>query len=109
MISITILRDKEGLIQEFNVKGHAGYAKHGSDIVCAAVSAVAYSAVGALEELAGIKNYSENDGYMKCNVPSDISSQSKYNAQIILETMAIGFKQIEYSYKTYVSVLDKEV
>jgi len=36
-------------------QGHAGYGRSGKDIVCAAVSALAYTAAGALEELAGIK------------------------------------------------------
>lgn len=109
MINICIKRDKEGFIREFTVKGHAGYSKRGKDIVCAAVSAIAYTAVGALNELAGVNNYIEEDGYMKCVLPAHMSDEGKYKARIILETMAIGFKQIECSYGKYVSVSDEEV
>lgn len=109
MINIHIVRDKEGFIREFTVKGHAGFGKSGRDIICAAVSAVAYTAVGALDELVGIKNYTEHEGYMKCTIPSDVGQDNKPTVRIILETMAIGFKQIEYSYEKYVSVLDEEV
>lgn len=35
-----------------DVKGHAGYAPHGRDIVCAAVSAILQTAVLGLESIA---------------------------------------------------------
>lgn len=35
-----------------DVKGHAGYAPHGQDIVCAAVSAILQTAVLGLESIA---------------------------------------------------------
>lgn len=109
MIKVSIIRDDEGFIKEFTVKGHAGFARNGSDIVCSAVSALAYTAVGALEKIAGIDGYIEKDGYIKCILPCDISSSQKDKADIILETIVLGFKQIEYSYKRFVLVLDKEV
>lgn len=109
MITANIVRDKKGFIWEFTISGHADFRKHGKDIVCAAVSAVAYTAVGALEELVGIKSYSEEDGYMKCNIPVDIPETEKYQVRIILETMVIGLKQIRNSYRKFVTVLDEEV
>lgn len=109
MINVNIVRDKEGFIWEFTVKGHARFAASGSDIVCSAVSAIAYTAVGALGELAGISNYSEKDGYMKCSIPLDVSRDKKDTVKIILESMVIGFKQVENSYKKFVRVLDEEV
>lgn len=109
MIDIRIVRDKEGFIRKFTVEGHAGFDKRGSDIVCAAVSAVAYTAIGALDDLADIKNYSEKSGFMNCSIPTDISEDKKQVVKIILETMLIGFKQIRDAYKKYVSVLEMEV
>ena len=109
-IRVEISRDKEGFIWQFSVKGHAGSDKSGKDIVCAAVSVTAYNAIGALEELAGLKDfYSEKDGFMLCSIPENISTELKLTVKIILETTAIGFKQIEHSYRKYVSVLDEEV
>lgn len=110
MINISIFRDKQGIIKRLKIEGHAGYGQRGNDIVCAAVSVTAYNAVGALEELAGIKNcHYEKDGYMEINIPSDIGEECKKTARIILETTVVGFKQIEMEYKNYVLVLDKEV
>jgi uncharacterized protein YsxB (DUF464 family) len=53
------------------VEGHAGYAKAGKDIVCAAASATAYTAAGALSELAGLSGaWAERDGYFEISVPA---------------------------------------
>lgn len=109
MIKISVVRDKQRFIWEFTVRGHARFAKSGSDIVCSAVSALAYTAAGALEELAGINSYIEKDGYMKCVIPSDIHEDKKVVVKIILDTIVLGFKQIEHSYRKYVSVLEEEV
>lgn len=109
MIKIKVIRDSGHLINGFTVKGHAGYSETGSDIVCAAISALAYTAVGALLEFIGVDGYTEKDGYMKCIVPDDISEDRKEKAVVILETIILGFKQIEHEYGRYVSVLDKEV
>lgn len=110
MINIHVVRDRDGFIRQFTVKGHAGYAKAGKDIICSAVSVTAYTAVGALEDLAGIKKcFREKDGYMICSIPENISDQSRQIAGIVLETTVIGFKQIELEYGKYVSVLDEEV
>lgn len=110
MIKVHIIRDKSGFIWQFEVKGHAGYSEPGEDIVCAAVSVTAYNAVGALDELAGLKEcYREKDGYMFCSIPTDISEDKKQTVRIILETTVIGFKQIEMEYGRYVAVLEEEV
>jgi len=109
MIRIHVVRDKKGFICEFTVKGHAGFRVQGSDIICSAVSAIAYTAVGALEGLAGISGCCEEEGYMKCSIPTDISDETADKVQIILETTVIGFKQIEFSYRKYVTVFDEEV
>ncbi|MCX8129346.1 MAG: ribosomal-processing cysteine protease Prp [Clostridia bacterium] len=110
MINISIVRDKSKFIWQFVVKGHAEYDEPGRDIICAAVSVTAYTAVGALEELAGLKGcYTEREGYMMCSIPQGIPESKKQIVKIILETTTIGFKQIELAYEDYVSVLDEEV
>jgi uncharacterized protein len=109
-ININIIRDNSGFIRQFKVEGHAGYAEQGRDIICAAASVTAYTAVGALEDLAGIKNcYTENDGYFLCSIPAEITDSQKQVAGIILETTVIGFKQLELVYKKFISVVEEEV
>ncbi|MDQ2087299.1 ribosomal-processing cysteine protease Prp [Herbivorax sp. ANBcel31] len=109
MIEINVVRDKQRHIQSFTVSGHSGFAEQGSDIVCAAISALAYTGVGALKDMAGIDSYIEKDGYMECLVPKNVPDKKRQEVNIILETIVLGFKQVELSYRKYVSVLDKEV
>lgn len=110
MINVRISRDATGFIRQFSVKGHAGYAARGRDIVCAAASTVAYTAAGALEELAGLGDlHSEKEGYFFLKLPQDLTPEQEQKAGIIMETMYIGFKQIELSYKEFIQVMEEEV
>lgn len=109
MIKINVVRDNKNNIQKFTVKGHAGFSEYGSDIVCAAISAIACTAVGAMKNMVGTCDYEEKDGYIECIVPQNISYEKRKIANIILETVVLGFKQVEFSYRKYVSVSEKEV
>ena len=109
MIKVKIVKDKQGFIWEFTIKGHAGYGQSGEDIICAGISAIAYTAVGALSEMASVKSYTEKDGYMKCSIPNNINENSKRITKIILDAMLIGLRQIENSYNKYVVVEEEEV
>jgi uncharacterized protein YsxB (DUF464 family) len=116
MVRVHVVRDKTGFIREYTVEGHAESGKPGKDIVCASVSAIAYTGANALEELAGIKlentrYLTVRNGYMKCVIPSDIPEEKKNTVKIILDTIVVGFQQLEYTpaYKKYISILDEEV
>lgn len=104
MIKIKVLRGLDGFIWELTIKGHSGFGQQGEDIVCAGVSAIAYTAIGALAELADIKNYTEKEGYMICKIPEDVKEDLKPCIRIILETVVIGLRQIENVYKDYVVI-----
>lgn len=109
MIVVRIGRDKKGFIRQFTIKGHAGYADSGSDIVCAAVSAVAYTAVGALGELTGEGEYTEKDGFMECRISHSVKQESEYTVRVILESMLIGLRQIELRYSNFIRIYEEEV
>ena len=110
MVNVNICRDKAGNIKKFVVKGHAGFDREGRDIVCAAVSTVAYTSAGSLQELVGLENFfEERHGFMTCSIDMDISPELKHDAQIIMAVAYIGFKQIELAYPKHVKVMDEEV
>ncbi len=50
MISVRVFRGSDGGIRGFEVSGHAGYAQHGHDIVCSAVSALCIAIANGLEK-----------------------------------------------------------
>ena len=73
MIKITINRNESGLIQSFTMSGHADFAEHGQDIVCAGASAVSFGAVNAIHALTGITPEIEQgeDGFLRTVVFPD--------------------------------------
>lgn len=107
MIDALIYKSSQGVIQGFKIKGHALYDKPGSDIVCSAVSAVIFTALGGMDELAGFKSFIEKDGYIKCIIPDKLTGD--HTTQIILKTMDIGLRQIEADYDKYIRVRYEEV
>jgi uncharacterized protein YsxB (DUF464 family) len=111
MTSIHIVRDKDGFIWQIIVEGHANAARKGKDIVCAAVSTVTFTAINALEELVGLRCYKMQGDRIEISIPLDIEDCIKPKVRVILDTIAVGYKQIEFTpkYKRYISVLDEEV
>jgi uncharacterized protein len=109
MIVARLSRDKDGLIKEFQVTGHAGYDRAGKDIICSAVSAVVYTALGAMQELCEINDFKEQDGKIRWFIPKSINDEKAYKVKIILDSMAIGLKQIEFENRKYLHVIDEEV
>ena len=100
-----------GSIRRLTVRGHAEYAPHGEDIVCAAASVTIYTAAGALEKLCGAPEdcIIEQEGYCEISVPAFKDSDAAYRADIIMETAYIGFKQIEASYAGFLKVYETTV
>lgn len=89
------------------VSGHAGYAPRGRDIVCAAVSALAQTAVRALEVLAGVQPGAKiTEGYLECILPPALLSEK---AELILEVAAVGLKEVGRAHPEYVSITEREV
>ena len=110
MITARIFRNEQGIISGFEISGHAGYAEEGSDIICSAVSAIAYTAVGFFDEKrygGKLPSYSEDDGHMVFIAP-DLKDKDEITAKdAVLEAAVIGLKQIELSYgKKYIRVID---
>lgn len=112
MINVSIIKEKN-LISGFMIRGHAGYAESGKDIICSAVSAIAYTAIGAIDEFVIKVDYKEEDGEMEFFIPLSRFKSIKNtkrrkkkinNAQIILKTFVLGLKQIEQEYYDYLII-----
>jgi uncharacterized protein YsxB (DUF464 family) len=109
MITVRLLRTPSGFLRRIAATGHAGYAKkENEDIICAAVSAIVQTAVGGLQDVAGFEPaYSLENGRIACGVPDPESlDPGTYEIiRVIMETTAVGLKQIELSYGSrYVNV-----
>ena len=110
MIKVTIIRNNKAQIIKFSIEGHAGYSRSGRDIVCAGVSAISGAAIVGMERMLGITlDIIVKKGNLICTIPEHISGQRRHDANIILETMVLGLKDISDNYNKFVKVLEKEV
>ncbi|MDR5657900.1 ribosomal-processing cysteine protease Prp [Serpentinicella sp. ANB-PHB4] len=110
MIKIEIFRNKQKEVNKYVVSGHAQAAEYGQDIVCSAVSVLSQTTLLGLYEVAEIKvDYEIQDGYLRCSVPESISSEARKKANLLIDTMIIGMRNISESYSKYIDFHDKEV
>ena len=97
-----------GRIQGFRVTGHAGYAEHGQDVVCAAISALAQTAVIALERLTDCEVTAQiREGHLECTVHGGAPVDSV--AWVILESIRLGMEDIAALYPDNVRIEKQEV
>ncbi|MBD8500774.1 ribosomal-processing cysteine protease Prp [Paenibacillus arenosi] len=105
MIRVTIYRNSEGLIERFAIKGHANYAPHGEDIVCAGVSAVSVGVVNAIEALTGVALECQmKDGFLNGTVPVLNDAHCSEQVQLLLESMVVSLNTMEDSYGSYIQI-----
>ncbi len=99
MIRILLRRSKSDIIG-FEISGHSGYSEEGSDIVCAAVSALAQTALlGLLEYMPDAVDYKIDDGFLSVAVVKPCSV-----SHIILHTMELGLEQVVQQYGEYATL-----
>ena len=98
MIRVQVVK-KNHRITGFQISGHAGYAAHGQDIVCAAVSFMATSVVNTLERQFGICGDVEvADGYLQYRLPDVLGAETIENAQSVLQVLVTGFQDLKEKY-----------
>jgi uncharacterized protein len=109
MINVTIERDdNSNRIVSFKIEGHANYAEHGKDIVCAGVSAVSVGTVNAIEALAGVElPVQMKDGWLSSLIPPNVEPLVDEKLQLLLESMIVSLNAIAESYGDHVTVHDR--
>ncbi|KKO51309.1 ribosomal-processing cysteine protease Prp [Paenibacillus sp. DMB20] len=105
MITVQISRKEDGRIHGFEVKGHAGYADPGQDIVCAGVSSVTVGTVNSIEALTGtIMETRMKGGFLSAVLPSEEESTNSGQVQLLLESMVLMLQGIADSYREYIQI-----
>jgi len=97
MIKISIYQNEEDVITGFQLNGHAGYADHGHDIVCAAVSALVINTINSVEQFTNdifSLEQDEESGMIEFHVTSEISDESK----LLLNSLFLGLSGIQEDY-----------
>ena len=105
---IRVSFDRQGdRITGFEAEGHSGYADSGSDIVCAAVSALLVNCANAIEEVARVSpavRENEEAGFLSLRLPDAQDEAAEHDAQVILASTEIGINGIAQQYPGFVRV-----
>ena len=95
-----------GKIEGFLIWGHARYAPHGRDVVCAGVSAVATTALIGLRKRIprNVRYRIIPGGLMYCRLFGELPDEAAGDAQTILDVMVLGLKAIRKSHQEYIEI-----
>ena len=94
-------------ITGFSVSGHSGYSEAGSDIVCAAISAVVTMAEATINDVCGAKakvRVKEEDARITLTLPT--SCDEEETVQAVLSGMMLTLISLREEYEDYIEVLE---
>ena len=92
-------------ITGFSVSGHSGYGSAGSDIVCAAVSAVVTMAEATINDVCGAKakvRVKDADARVSLTLPA--SCDEEESVQAVLAGMLLTLCSLRDDYPDYIEV-----
>lgn len=106
MIRCELWRDEAGLVRDWLIEGHSGYAEAGSDIVCSAVSVLAITCVNSLEALCGIRCDAKDNGngYLRVILPTGLDEKQQHDARLLTGYLEQGLRDVSNQYPKYVRV-----
>ena len=107
MITATVLKNSNNYIS-FSCEGHAGYARKGSDIVCAAVSMLTINAANSINELTDTKIdivIDEKSGFASWQ----FTDETDEKVRLLMDSLVLGLQSIRDNYKKYLTLKIEEV
>lgn len=95
----------DGRLSGFSVRGHAGFAPAGHDIVCSAVSAVVHmAALGLTQVLSLPADVQQTDGFVAVSLPESALAQ----AEPFLRALEAELLEIAKQYPKHLRVTYQE-
>ena len=94
-------------ITGFSISGHIGYGEAGSDIVCAAISAVVTMAEATINDVCGAKakvRVKEQDARVTLMLPTSCDEEEA--VQAVLAGMMLTLISMRDDYPDYIEVLE---
>ena len=94
-------------ITGFSVSGHSGYSEAGTDIVCAAITAVVTMAEATINDVCGAKakvRVKDADARITLTLPA--SCDEEESVQAVLAGMMLTLCSLRDDYPDYIEVLE---
>ena len=94
-------------ITGFSVSGHSGYGEAGTDIVCAAISAIVTMAEATINDVCGAKaKVRVKDEQARITLTLPVSCDEEETVQAVLAGMMITLAGMRDDYPDYIEVLE---
>ncbi len=101
-------RGSAAILVGFTVQGHAGFAEHGQDIVCAGVSALTQGALLGLQDVLGDRvSFRKQPGYLEVYV--GLEDAREIAPRTILRTLELGLLSIAKAYPGHIDVAYQDI
>ncbi|WP_163653253.1 ribosomal-processing cysteine protease Prp [Listeria sp. PSOL-1] len=105
MIQVTVEQKNDHIIS-FTMNGHANYAEHGSDLVCAGASSIAFGMVNAISEVCDFDPIiKKSEGFLRYTLPEAYIKNE--TVQILLTGMVNQLRSLAYSYPDHIKISSK--
>jgi uncharacterized protein len=98
LIQITLKKNRSGYV----VKGHAGYAEHGNDIVCSAVSTLAQVIAQSLKAFSQVITHHEESGHIDVEI-----RRVTRESNVLMYSFETGVREIARQYPKYVKIVEE--
>lgn len=109
MIEVSVFHSSSGICA-FSMKGHSGYGEEGTDIVCAAVSAIAQYVIEALSHTLQLPCLSEcREGLITFSFTEEATASQRKTAQPFLITLERTMQELSIPYGAYLKICSLEV
>ena len=109
MTKITVFRNQNHEYLGFDCIGHAGFANHGKDVVCAGISILVLNTMNAIEEYTDA-DFSVDADKRTGDIHFRFSSPAEHDAALLMDTLILGLQGIQSSYgKKFLKLQFKEV
>ncbi|MBR4446518.1 MAG: ribosomal-processing cysteine protease Prp [Solobacterium sp.] len=96
-----LVQEENGKIREVSIDGHAEADVHGQDVVCAAISAIAFGLCNALDEMTDRVGFEVEDNHIRIYVPAEDET-----AETILRTGLIQFETVAEVNSEFVQIIN---
>lgn len=104
MVKVNV-KQHENKIISLCMKGHAGYAEEGQDLVCAGASSIVVGMMNALDEMTPKTcDFLMEKGHVEILVKK-VSNDN----QILLEALIYQLQTLQETYNQYITIIEQEV
>ena len=111
MTKINLYYNNQGDLWCFTLDGHAGYAGHGEDIVCSAISMIVINTINSIDQFTKeplLLDQDETQGYIKCSFDKIKSNKGSKEAILLLKSMVLGLNSIKREYGQHIQINTKK-